>query len=149
MYAYVNDATILGNIFIAGRQIDKALFQKKSYIKKGTEALQHLFSVASGLDSRILGDYEIVGQLRQAVAFSQQLDMIGPIMDRTINYALQASKKVKTTTSLSSGTTSVSFAAIEWLKKNSSVNGKKIALIGLGKFGSIVGKHLNIISLIH
>ena len=142
LYAYANDATILSNIFITGRQIDKKLFQEKSYIKKGAEALQHLFFVASGLDSQILGDYEIVGQLRQAVAFSQELEMIGPVMDRTINYALQASKKIKTTTSLSSGTTSVSFAAIEWLKKSTSVNGKNIALIGLGKFGSVVGKHL-------
>ena len=142
IYAYVNDQIILSNIFIAVKGIDLALFVEKSYFKKGTDALQHLFSVAAGLDSQILGDYEIVGQLRQALSFSQKEGLIGPVMDRTIGYALQASKKIKTTTSLSSGTTSVSFASIEWLKKNTVVEGKHIALIGIGKFGTVIGKHL-------
>ncbi len=142
IYAYVNDETILSDLFIAVKGINQALFFEKSYFKKGTDTLQHLFVVASGLDSQILGDYEIVGQLRQAVSFSQKVGLIGPVMDRTIGYALQASKKIRTTTSLSSGTTSVSFAAIEWLKKNTVVTGKLILLIGIGKFGSVIGKHL-------
>lgn len=142
IYGYVPSPEVLETIFTGIKNIDPELFDQKKYIKKGEPAMEHLFSVAAGLDSQILGDYEILGQLKQSIAFSQQHDMIGPIMDRTINFALQASKKVKTATSLSSGTTSVSFAAIEWLKKNVEMSGKKIALIGLGKFGSTVGKNL-------
>jgi glutamyl-tRNA reductase len=142
IYGYVPDVCVLKHLFIACKQIDADLLHEKVYIKSGGVALQHLFLVAAGLDSQILGDYEIVSQLKLAVAVSQQAVMIGPVMHRTINYSLQASKKIKTNTAISSGTTSVSFAAIEWLRNNTSLNGKKIALLGLGKFGAVIGKHL-------
>ena len=142
IYAYVSDESVLQNLFIECKKIDPVLFKQKYYIKSKKEALKHLFEVAAGLDSQILGDYEILAQLKQAVAFSKSQNLVGPIMDRTINFALQASKKIKTNTSLSTGTTSVSFAAIEWLKKNANTSGKKIALIGLGKFGTLIGKNL-------
>ncbi len=142
LYAYVADATVLHNLFIECKKLDAAVFTDNSYTKAGNDALKHLFEVAAGLDSQILGDFQILSQLKQAVAYSQKQDLIGPIMDRTLNFALQASKKIKTQTSLSTGTTSVSFAAIEWLKQNTDVTGKKIALIGLGKFGSLIGKNL-------
>jgi glutamyl-tRNA reductase len=68
--------------------------------------------------------------------------MIGPIMDRTINFVLQASKTIKTQTQLSTGTVSVSYAAIEWLKKEKHISDKKILLFGTGKFGTNVVKNL-------
>lgn len=142
VYAYVSNPEILSELFISITNIDADCLKDKQYIREGRGALDHLFSVAAGLDSQILGDYEILGQLKQAIASSQKHGMVGPIMDRVINFAFQASKKVKTTTAISTGTTSVSFAAIEWLKKNTDLNGKKIALIGLGKFGSTVGKNM-------
>ena len=142
MYAYVADESVLQNLFIECKKIDPELFKLKYYSKSNKEALKHLFEVAAGLDSQILGDYEILAQLKQAVSYSKTQNLIGPIMDRTINFALQASKKIKSNTSLSTGTTSVSFAAIEWLKKNTNTSGKKIALIGLGKFGTLIGKNL-------
>ena len=142
IYGYVADAEVLSNLFIECKKIDPLLFQQKHYAKSNIAALRHLFEVAAGLDSQILGDYEILAQLKKAVAFSSKRDLIGPIMDRTINFALQASKKIKTNTSISTGTTSVSFAAIDWLKKNTTTAGKKIALVGLGKFGSLIGKNL-------
>lgn len=142
LYAYVADATVLHNLFIECKKLEAEFFAENSYTKGGKEALKHLFEVAAGLDSQILGDFEILSQLKQAVAYSQKQDLIGPIMDRTLNFALQASKKIKTHTALSTGTTSVSFAAVEWLKQNTDVEGKKIALVGLGKFGSLIGKNL-------
>ena len=142
LYAYVADATVLHNLFIECKKLDAFFFKDNSYTKAGKDALQHLFEVAAGLDSQILGDFEILSQLKQAVAYSQNEHLIGPIMDRTINFALQASKKIKTNTALSTGTTSVSFAAVEWLKQHTDVTGKKIALVGLGKFGTLIGKNL-------
>lgn len=142
IYAYVADESVLRNLFIECKKIDTELFNQSYYSKTNKEAVRHLFEVAAGLNSQILGDYEILAQLKQAVAFSKNQNLIGPIMDRTINFALQASKKIKTNTSLSTGTTSVSFAAIEWLKKNTDIAGKKIALVGLGKFGTLIGKNL-------
>ena len=142
IYAYAANESVLRNLFIECKNIDPELFKKKYYSKTNKEALRHLFEVAAGLDSQILGDYEILAQLKQAVAFSKIRNLVGPIMARTINFALQASKKIKTNTSLSTGTTSVSFAAIDWLKKNTDTTGKKIALVGLGKFGTLIGKNL-------
>jgi glutamyl-tRNA reductase len=142
IYAYVADESVLRNLFMECKKIDPELFNQKYYSKTNREALRHLFEVAAGLNSQILGDYEILAQLKQAVAFSKNHNLIGPIMDRTINFALQASKKIKTNTSLSTGTTSVSFAAIEWLKRNADTTGKKMLLVGLGKFGTLIGKNL-------
>lgn len=117
-------------------------FLQYAYLKSGKEAVQHLHNVASGLDSQILGDYEILGQLKQAVDAAAANQVLGPIMNRTLSYAFQASKKIKTDTALSSGTVSVSYAAIELLKETPGIDQKKILVIGAGKFGGNVCKNL-------
>lgn len=117
-------------------------FLQYAYLKSGKEAVQHLHNVASGLDSQILGDYEILGQLKQAVDAAAANQVLGPIMNRTLSYAFQASKKIKTDTALSSGTVSVSYAAIELLKETPGIAEKKILVIGAGKFGGNVCKNL-------
>ncbi len=117
-------------------------FLQYAYLKSGKEAVQHLHNVASGLDSQILGDYEILGQLKQAVDAAAANQVLGPIMNRTLSYAFQASKKIKTDTALSSGTVSVSYAAIELLKEIPGIAEKKILVIGAGKFGGNVCKNL-------
>ena len=89
IYAYVADESVLRNLFIECKKIDPELFNQKYYCKTNKEALSHLFEVAAGLNSQILGDYEILAQLKQAVAFSKNQNLIAPIMDRTINFALQ------------------------------------------------------------
>ncbi|MDR3716257.1 MAG: glutamyl-tRNA reductase [Puia sp.] len=111
-------------------------FRELTYVKKGGEAIEHLFNVGAGLDSQILGDYEIVGQLKQAVKFSRERGFIGSFLERLVNCVLQSSKTIKNQTELSSGTVSVSFAAIQYIKeKISSIADKKILLIGIGKIG--------------
>ena len=108
-----------------------------------TEAIEHLFKVAAGLDSQIIGDYEILSQLKHAVKEARKNGCINNFMDRVINYALQASKEIKTTTKLSSGTLSVSYAAIKIIKeKIADLSNKKILLVGTGKFGRSIGKNL-------
>ena len=116
---------------------------KAVYVKKGNDALEHLFKVGAGLDSQILGDYEIVGQLKQAVKFSKERNGMDCFLERLTNSAFQASKEIKNETGLSSGTVSVSFAAVQYLKQNlpGSVN-KRILLIGTGKIGSSTCKNL-------
>jgi len=111
-------------------------FSKIAYIKNGHDAVEHLFEVAAGLDSQILGDYEIVGQIKTAVKFARERQFIGPFMERLVNCVLQSSKSIKNQTAISGGTVSVSFAAIQYIKeKMGLVSGKKILLIGVGKIG--------------
>ncbi len=113
------------------------------YKFQGPDAAEHLFKVAAGLDSQIIGDYEILSQLKQAANVSRQYHCMNSFMERVVNFALQASKEIKTKTRLSSGTVSVSYAAIEIIKeKITHTFNKKILLVGTGKFGNHVGKNL-------
>jgi len=101
------------------------------------------FPVAAGLDSQILGDYEIVGQLKQAVKFARERDFIGAFLERLVNCVLQSSKSIKNQTALSGGTVSVSFAAVQYIREKISViGGKKILLLGIGKIGRITCRNL-------
>lgn len=118
-------------------------FLAHGYIYQSAEAIKHLFKVASGLDSQIIGDYEILAQLKLSAKIARQNGCINSVMERVINYALQASKDIKTKTKLSSGTVSVSYAAIEIIKeKIKDLAGKKILLAGTGKFGNHIAKNL-------
>lgn len=118
-------------------------FIEHGYILCGSPAIEHLFKVAAGLDSQIIGDYEILSQLKQAANISRQHNCMNSFMERMVNYALRSSKEIKTKTRLSSGTVSVSYAAIEIIKeKIADTAHKKILLVGTGKLGNHIGKNL-------
>jgi glutamyl-tRNA reductase len=112
-------------------------------IHKDQEAISHLFKIGTGLESQILGDYEIVGQLRQSFKLAKQLNTTNSYIERLVNSVLQASKRVKNGTKLSSGTTSVSYAAIQYIIKNlPDYDSKNILVFGLGKMGKHTCKNL-------
>ncbi|WP_431166245.1 glutamyl-tRNA reductase [Tenacibaculum halocynthiae] len=118
-------------------------FAKVSYVNKNQDAIQHLFRMGTGLDSQILGDYEIVGQLRQAFKQAKEAGTTNAYLERLLNCVMQASKRVKNETKLSSGTTSVSYAAVQYLIKNlPDYNTKNILVFGLGKMGKHTCKNL-------
>lgn len=111
-------------------------FLASAYVRKGAAAIEHLFEVGAGLDSQILGDYEIVGQIKQAVKFSRERQFIGPLLERLVNCVLQASKAIKNQTALSGGTVSVSFAAIQYIRERiADPASRNILVIGTGKIG--------------
>jgi glutamyl-tRNA reductase len=118
-------------------------FNTICHIHKDQEAISHLFRIGTGLESQILGDYEIVGQLRQAFKLAKSLKTTNAYSERLINAVLQASKSVKNETKLSSGTTSVSYAAVQYIIKNlPDYNSKNILVFGLGKMGKHTCKNL-------
>ena len=118
-------------------------FARISNVYKGNEAVNQLFRIGTGLESQILGDYEIVGQLKLAFKLAKKYHTINAHLERLINLILQASKKVKNTTQLSSGTTSVSYAAVQYIIQNiPSYNTKNILVFGLGKMGKHTCKNL-------
>ena len=143
IYGLASNANTLIDLLCSQTAGQKETFIENAYIKKDIEAIKHVFSVAAGLDSQILGDYEIVGQLKTAIKFSKDRNHIGPFIERLINTVLQSSKSIKNQTELSSGTVSVSFAAIQFIKNNvTDIDTKKIALIGTGKIGTNTCKNL-------
>jgi glutamyl-tRNA reductase len=118
-------------------------FATISNVYKNQEAINHLFRIGTGLESQILGDYEIVGQLRQSFKMAKAQQTTNAYLERLLNCVMQASKKVKNETKLSSGTTSVSYAAVQYImKKLPNYNAKNILVFGLGKMGKHTCKNL-------
>ena len=118
-------------------------FSQVSNVYKNQEAITHLFRMGTGLDSQILGDYEIVGQLRQAFKLAKEHKTTNAYFERLLNHVMQASKRVKNETRLSSGTTSVSYAAVQYIIRNlSEYNSKNMLVFGLGKMGKHTCKNL-------
>jgi glutamyl-tRNA reductase len=111
-------------------------FEQVAYVHKNQQAVSHLFRVATGLDSQILGDFEIISQLRNGLKRSKEMGILNAYMERLANSVIQASKRIKNETELSSGATSVSFAAVQYIMARVPyISEKNILLFGIGKIG--------------
>ena len=111
-------------------------FQKVAFVYKNSEAINHMFRVGTGLDSQILGDFEIISQLKNAFVKIKELELANAFLERLVNAVIQASKKIKNETEISSGATSVSFASVQYIFKNiEDIASKNILLFGTGKIG--------------
>ena len=111
-------------------------FQKYGFVFKNKEAVGHLFRVGTGLDSQILGDFEIISQIKTSFFQAKSVNLVNAFQERLINAVIQASKKIKTDTEISSGATSVSFASVQYILNNvEEIGDKNILLFGTGKIG--------------
>ena len=117
----------------------------KSYLfnKKNEEAIKHLFVVTSGLDSLVIGEDQILGQVKDAHEFSMKLGATKKLLNKLFREAVTTSKEIKTTTKISEQPLSISYIGIKLLKeKLRSLNNKNILIIGLGKMNLLSIKHL-------
>ncbi len=111
-------------------------FQKVAYVYKNAEAISHMFRVGTGLDSQILGDFEIISQIKTSFVASKNFGLTNNYLERLCNAVIQASKRIKNETEISSGATSVSFAAVRYIFNNvEDIANKNILLFGTGKIG--------------
>lgn len=111
-------------------------FQQVAFVYKNQEAVSHMFRVGTGLDSQILGDFEIISQIKISFNESKTLGLANTYMERLVNSVIQASKRIKNETELSSGATSVSFASVQYIMNNvPDIASKNILLFGTGKIG--------------
>ncbi len=118
-------------------------FIKVSNVYKNKAAVNHLFNIGTGLDSQILGDYEIVGQLKESFKQAKKIGTTNAYLERLMNIIIQASKDVKNNTKLSSGTTSVAYAAVQYIIDHiPDYNTKKILNFGLGDIGKNTCKNI-------
>jgi glutamyl-tRNA reductase len=107
------------------------------------DAIRHLFSVASGLDSMIMGEPQILGQVKQAYQMGKEHKTIGPVLDRLLQHCLSTAKKVRTDTGISRNAVSVAYAAVELARKIfGDLHGRSAMLLGAGEMGDLVGRHL-------
>lgn len=118
-------------------------FIKVSKVYKNKAAVSHLFNIGTGLDSQILGDYEIVGQLKKSFTQAKKLGATNAYLERLMNLVLQASKEIKNSTRLSSGTTSLAYAAVKYIIDTvPDYNSISILNYGLGDIGKNTCKNI-------
>jgi glutamyl-tRNA reductase len=111
-------------------------FEAVGYVYQNQDAIAHLFRVGAGLDSQILGDFEIISQLKSAFIQSRVKGLANAFLERLVNSVIQASKRIKNETGISSGATSVAFAAVQYLlARVPEIENRRILLYGTGKIG--------------
>ncbi|XOD67117.1 MAG: glutamyl-tRNA reductase [Flavobacteriales bacterium Tduv] len=135
-YAFADRSQDVIKLFFHCTQGDINELRKLVTIKREKAAIDFLFRVGAGLESQILGDFEITGQLKKWFSFFKKSGTTNTFLERLVNSVLQAGKLIKSETRLSSGATSVSYAAVRHiLEKNPDVSNKNILLFGTGKIG--------------
>jgi glutamyl-tRNA reductase len=109
----------------------------------GPKAVEHIFRVASGLDSMILGEPQILGQVKRAYLMAKGHRTAGPVLERLMQHCLATAKKVRTETGISRHPVSVAFAAVELARRIfDELDGRRALLLGAGKMSDLVAKHL-------
>ena len=136
IFGWNNNTEDFINLLCKHSNGDVKTFEKYGYIIAGNKAIKHLYTVGTGLDSQILGDFEIIGQIKQSLNRSKRLNLVSGRLERLVNSVIHASKKIKNQTKLSSGATSVAYASVQYIIKNvKNISKKKIVLFGVGKIG--------------
>ena len=117
--------------------------ERCSYVYFDHEAVRHLFRVASSIDSLIMGESQILGQVKEAYRRAAELRTTGVVLNRVVHHAFRVAKRVRTETGIASNAVSVSFTAVELAKKIfGTLKGKTILLIGAGEMSELAAMHL-------
>ena len=125
------------------QQAKQADLSKAFYVYHGEEAIAHLMQVTCGLDSMVLGETQILGQVRQAYTAAKTAGSVGALLDNLFRRALQVGKRAQSETTIGQNAVSISYAAVQLVKKIfGNLNGRKVLLIGAGKNGYVTAQNL-------
>jgi len=118
-------------------------FRQHLYTYSGQEAIGHLLRVASGLDSLVLGEKQILGQVKSAIELSRRKNMMGKYFNILSDVAVRAGKKAQNETEIGFGGASVSWAAVATAQKElGTLKDKSVLIIGAGKMGNLAASHV-------
>jgi glutamyl-tRNA reductase len=119
-------------------------YSEALYVKEGSEAIKHLFQVAGGLDSMVLGETEITGQVKNAYQTAKDHRLTGRVLNRLFQTALQVGKAIRTQTGIGRGAVSVGSVAVELAEQifDKDLSEKTVMIIGAGKMGEACVRHL-------
>jgi glutamyl-tRNA reductase len=133
----------LAGFFSEYHGVDRTRLAEHFYVHRGVEAARHLFRVAAGLDSLVVGEPQILGQVKAAYAAAYEQQTTGAVTNRLFHTALAAGKKVRTETGIGEGAVSVSYAAIGLAKKIfGELKGLNVLILGAGEMAKLTGIHL-------
>lgn len=161
----VNEGIIISTcnrveVFAVTRDIEKGLWQVKKFISDyhniplegldehlyaytSEDAVKHLFRVCAGLDSMVIGEPQILGQVKDAYGYALQHKTAGVIMNKLFHKAFSVAKRIRTETKIGSSAVSISYAAVELAKKIfGTLDGKIVMLIGAGEMAELAARHL-------
>ncbi len=123
--------------------VDTADLMPHVYDGADLDAARHLFRVAAGLDSLVVGEPQILGQVKEAHGVASELQAVGPVLNRLFHSSFVVGKRVRTETGLASGAVSVSFAAVALAKKIfGDLKGRSVVVIGAGEMGKLTALHM-------
>jgi glutamyl-tRNA reductase len=126
----------------AHRGIGLSTLEPLLYSMDGTEAVHHAFRVASSLDSMVLGEPQILGQVKDAFALAQSCRTVGPVLHSLMSQAFAVAKRVRSDTEVGRHAVSVSFAAVELARKIfDGLDGRSVLLVGAGEMGELAARH--------
>jgi glutamyl-tRNA reductase len=123
--------------------VPKKALEEALFILHGSEAVRHVFRVASGLDSMVLGEPQILGQIKDAFDFSLKNKATGALLNKLMKKTFSVAKRTRTETGIGKGAVNISYAAVELAKKIfDDLSTKTFLLIGAGEMGELAAKHL-------
>jgi len=130
--------------FLAGeRQVDPQLLARHLYHYEGAEAIRHLFRVAAGLDSMVVGEPQILGQMKQAFSQAKACGVLKSRLETVLNHAFRVAKRVRTETAIGRNAVSVSYVAVELARQIfGQLAGCTVLLVGAGKMAELAAVHL-------
>lgn len=135
---YINKVVNFYKMFFNVENVNEYIF-----IKKDNEAVSHIYNVAAGLDSMILGEDQILGQVKEAMSYSMENKFSRKILNKLFRDSITSAKKIKSQLKISETPISMVYIAIKLLEKNiGSLKGKKACIIGAGDMGRLALKHL-------
>jgi glutamyl-tRNA reductase len=123
--------------------LDPSQFREFLYVKEDWEAVRHVFRVASSLDSMVLGEPQILGQVKEGYRRATEVSTTGPILNRLMHRAFFTAKRVRTETGVGAAAVSVAYVAVELAKKIlGRLHDKAVLLIGAGEMAELAARHL-------
>ncbi len=123
--------------------VDEAAIEPHVYDVADIEAARHLFRVAAGLDSLVVGEPQILGQVKEAHGAAKHAETAGPLLNRLFHSSFAVGKRVRSETGLGSGAVSVSYAAVSLAKKIfGNLDGRTVVVIGAGEMGKLTAQHM-------
>ena len=135
--------TVLSDFLSNYHQIEPRQLDKFTYSHQNLDAVRHLFNVTASLDSMVVGEPQILGQVKEAYAQSLAAGATGDILNRLFTKAISVGKRVRTETNIAAGAVSISYAAVELAKKIfQSLEDKTVAIIGAGEMSELTAQHL-------
>jgi glutamyl-tRNA reductase len=134
----------LESFIIETRQLATTTFRDHGYRKSGNDAVSHLFRVSASLDSMVLGEPQILGQVKQSIQFARRAETMGPILSKLTALSLQGAKRIRSQTGIGKMPVSVGSVAVDLAKRIfGSLNDCRVLLVGAGKMGEVTARALS------